>query len=306
MSYTTDIKNEILDSKDSKTALIALLSGFSRNNGIIKNDEFQLTTENEKTAEYIANLFYELYEEHVMIKVRDYVNFSKKKQYILSIYNKTETILKDIGFNDKDNKKLKISPEYIVDGDEEVRAYLKGVFLTGGSINDPKTSQYHMELTFNSADEAVFVQKLLNTFDLNAKLLTRDKGYMVYLKEAERISDFLKILGVNKAVMYFEDIRIYHDKKNQANRLNNCEQANMDKVFTAASIQLQHIEIIEDHMGIELLDEKTKEALEYRKKYPEASLKELSEIMSIETGNKLTKSGLNHRFRKIKELAEKY
>ena len=100
--------------------------------------------------------------------------------------------------------------------------------------------------------------------------------------------------------------RIYRNKKNQANRLNNCEQANMDKVVATATAQLDNIAIIENNLALSLLDEKTKEALEYRKKYPEASLKELSEIISLETGKPITKSGLNHRFRKIKELATKF
>ena len=108
-----------------------------------------------------------------------------------------------------------------------------------------------------------------------------------------------------KAVLYFEDVRIYHETKNHTNRLNNCEQANTDKIIDAANEQLKNINILEDNLAVELLDDKTKEALEYRKKYPEASLKELSEIITIETGNKITKSGLNHRFRKINELASR-
>ena len=160
-----------------------------------------------------------------------------------------------------------------------------------------------MELLIDKPTEAIFVQKLLNIFDLNAKILNRDKGYMIYIKEAERISDFLKIIGAVKAVLYFEDVRIYHDKKNHTNRLNNCEQANTDKIVSSAQAQLKNIEILEENVAIELLDDKTKEALEYRKKYPEASLKELSEIITLETNNKITKSGLNHRFRKINELA---
>ncbi len=104
--------------------------------------------------------------------------------------------------------------------------------------------------------------------------------------------------------MYYENVRVYRDKKNKTNRLNNCEQANMDKVFQTAATQLEQIEIIEETGSIELLDERTQVALQYRKKYPESSLKELSEIISVETGKPLTTSGLNHRLRKIKELAE--
>ena len=154
-------------------------------------------------------------------------------------------------------------------------------------------------------EESVFVQKLLNIFDLNAKILNRDKGYMIYIKEADKISDYLKILGANKAVLYFEDVRAYKDQKNKANRLNNCEQANMDKVFATAADQLNQIEIIERTGSIDLLDERTQVALEFRKKYPESSLKELSEIITVETGKSLTKSGLAHRLRKIKELADR-
>ena len=187
---------------------------------------------------------------------------------------------------------------------EEIRAYLRGVFSCTGSINNPKTSRYHMELLVSKPGESVFVQKLLNIFDLNAKILNREKGYMIYIKEAEKISDYIRILGASKAVMFFEDAKIYREKKNQTNRLNNCEQANMDKVFATATSQLAQIEMIEKTDSLDLLDDRTKEALIYRKKYPESSLKELSEIISLETGKKITKSGLNHRFRKIKELAE--
>ena len=128
---------------------------------------------------------------------------------------------------------------------------------------------------------------------------------MIYIKEAEKISDFLKIIKANKAVLYFEDVRIYHDQKNKTNRLNNCEQANIDRVIQTASEQLEQIKLIEDTNSLDLLDEKTQVAIKYRKKYPEASLKELAEIISIETSKTLTKSGLNHRLRKIKELAER-
>ena len=232
--------------------------------------------------------------------------FYKNKLYLLKVEENLSMILYDLGYYDKNKNYLGTPPEYIIGSSEEVRAYLRGVFLCQGSINDPKTSRYHMELLIEKPEEAVFVQKLLNSFDLNAKILTRDKGYMIYIKEAEKISDYLKLLGASNAVMYFENIRIYRDKKNQTNRLNNCEQANINKVVESASSQVRQIEKIKEHMAIELLDEKTKEAVEYRLKYPEASLKELSEIISLETGKKITKSGLNHRFRKIKELSDKF
>ncbi len=304
MSYTTKIKNEITLRDYPTTEAMALVSGFIRNNGYIEDKKVIITTENVTTRDFLKNFFQNKYDINLDIKTTDSNNFSKNILYVMSFYDKDFMILNSLGVM-RDGSYQNTPSEYIVDGNAEIRGYLRGVFLASGSINDPKTS-YHMEMLVDRPDEAVFVQKLLNIFDMNAKILNRGKGYMVYLKEAEKISDFLKILGANKAVMYFEDVRIYHDQKNRTNRLNNCEQANVDKVISAAMQQLSYIKIIRNNMGVDLLDDKTKEALIYREKYPEASLLELSEIISLETGNKITKSGLNHRFRKIKELAEKF
>ena len=305
MSYTTRIKEEITEIKNTKSEIIAELAGFIRNNGTITNDSIVLTTENKKTVERIKNFLKTEYEVDIKIDTKDNANFSKKELVVMCIDTKVEMILKDIGFLDKDGNHLLTPPTYIVGANEEIRAYLRGVFLCCGSINDPKTSRYHMELLISTPEEAVFVQKLLNIFDLNAKILNRDKGYMIYLKEAEKISDYIKILGANNAVMYFENVRIYREQKNKTNRLNNCEQANIDRAVATATNQLEQIQIIEETSSIDLLDEKTRETLEYRKKYPEASLKELSEIISLETNKPITKSGLNHRLRKIKELADR-
>lgn len=305
MSYTIEIKEEISTHKCTNSEMIAELSGFIRNNATISNNTLFLTTENDFTIERLQSFFNKLYEVELKVEVKDNLNFNKKKLYLLSLNQKLDFILQDIAYYDKENKYLETPPTYIVGANEEIRSYLRGVFLCTGSINNPKTSRYHMELLIQKPNEAVFIQKLLNIFDLNAKILNRDKGYMIYLKEAEKISDYIKILGANKAVLFFENARIYREKKNQTNRLNNCEQANMDRVFLTAEKQLEQINIIEKNDGYNLLDDKTKQAFDYRKKYPESSLKELSEIITIETGKSITKSGLNHRFRKIKELAEK-
>ena len=305
MSYTTSIKNEIAFLEKFKSETIAELSGFIRNSGYIDDNKLFLTTENKKIMENIVSTIKKIYEIKVEVETKRNLNFSKNDLYLIIINERIDFILKDLGFYNNDLEYLDTPPEYIVGANEEIRSYLRGVFLSQGSINDPKTSRYHMEILIDKPKEAIFVQKLLNIFDLNAKILNRDKGYMIYIKEAEKISDFIKIIGATKAVLYFEDIRIYHDKKNRTNRLNNCEQANIDKVVNAAIVQLKNIKELEDNLALELLDDKTKEALYYRKKYPEASLKELSEIISVETGNKITKSGLNHRFRKINELANK-
>lgn len=305
MSYTIKIKEEISEIKSTNSEIIAELSGYFRNNATISSDKIMMTTENKFIVNRIKNYLKDLYNTDCQIDIIENLNFSKKELYQIIISDNLKYILTDLGIIDKENNYLATVPNYIVGANEEIRSYLRGVFLGVGSINDPKTSRYHMELLIVTPEEAVFVQKLLNIFDLNAKILNREKGYMIYLKEAEKISDYIKILGANKAVMYYENVRIYRDQKNKTNRLNNCEQANMDKVIQTAAIQLHQIKVIEENDGLMLLDDKTKETLEYRKKYPETSLKELSEIISLETNKPITKSGLNHRLRKIKELAEK-
>ena len=127
---------------------------------------------------------------------------------------------------------------------------------------------------------------------------------MIYIKEAEKIGDFLRLMGTTKSLLYYEDIRIYRDHVNMTNRLNNCEQANVDKIIQTATDQIKDIELIQKY-GLELLSEKEQVAAIYRLKYKEASLQELSEIISLETNNKITKPGLHHRFDKIKKLAER-
>ena len=300
MSFTGTVKNEITTLKLNETAKIALISGFFRNNYQIIKNSITISSENDSVISYLKELLDSYEEISYSEELLDNNNFSKNKLKGLVI-TKGEEFIRDNFCIDND-----VVPNYLVELDDEVRGYLRGVFLSSGSINDPKTSRYHLEFLINKKEEVVFVQKLLNTYSLNAKLLSRDKGFMLYIKEADKISDFLKIIGCSKAVLYYEEIRVYRDTKNKTNRLNNCEQANMDRVLQTALEQLNYIKILEDNLAVELLDDKTKEALEYRKKYQEASLKELSEIISMETGKQITKSGLNHRFRKIKELALKF
>lgn len=300
MSFTTKVKEEIVSKKLSETENYSILAGFIRNNATWNEDKLELINENEKIITYfkdILDMFKEIkYTEYT----KDSNNFSKNNLHILEIVDGSSFLLDLVAY------KKEVPPDYFFDGKLETKAYLKGVFLNGGSVNNPKTSRYHMEILIDYPEEAVFVQKILNSYNLNIKMLNRNRSYMLYLKEAEKISDFLKIVDANNSVLYYEDVRIYRDKKNQTNRLNNCEQANTDRIIASALEQLNQIEILKKNNAIDLLDDKTKEALYYREKYKEASLKELSDKIAIETGRFISKSGLNHRFRKIKELASKF
>lgn len=304
MSFTTRIKNELSNIYDNINTNKAELSGILRNSYNKELNKLEIITENSTVCKHIYTLFKEIY--NINVKT-EYVSskFSKNRLYSIIINDKLDLILKDLEIVDDKNKYKIIPNEYFLDSEDEKRAYLKGVFLMCGSINDPKTSMYHLEFSIDEKDEADNVSNLLNEFYLNSKVISRDKGYMVYLKEAEKIGDFLRIIGASVAVMYYEDIRIYRDHKNMTNRLNNCEQANFEKSMQSANKQVEDINLIIEKIGMDALDDKLEIVANYRIKYPDVSLQELSEIISYETGKIITKSGLNHRFRKIKEIANR-
>ena len=301
MSFSLDIKNEVARIDVSREELISELSAIVRNSAVI--DEWMtIYIENNVVARRIYKLFKNVYDITPIITVRKKY-FNNGYSYILTVKNKLDEIMEDLSIK-KNGVYQNIPGEYIVDDDELVRAYLRGLFLVAGSINDPKTSRYHLEFLVDNLEYAKFITSLMNGMNLNSKIISREKKYMVYIKEAEKISDFLRIIKAYNGVMYYEDIRIYRDHKNMTNRLNNCEQANIDKVFFTATSHIKDIDKLEEYDMLELIDDKLREVITYRKKYPEASLGELSAIMSND-GIKITKSGLNHRFRKIREIVNK-
>lgn len=303
MSFTANIKEEVTRLEGNVLEYLAELSCIIRNNATIK-EEITITVENNAVARRIFKLIKSIYDVTSVITVRKRYNFNNNLSYILKIKHKKELILKDLSIV-IDGVYQNIPKSYLINDEECLRAYLRGLFISTGSINDPKTSRYHLEFIVDNKEYALFLVELLNRFRLNSKVINREKNYMVYIKEAEKISDFLRIINAYQAVMYFEDIRIYRDHKNMTNRLNNCEQANIDKIFLTAAKQLKDIEKLKEYDLLDVLDEKLKEVVEYRQKYPESSLQELSEIMSSELEYTISKSGLNHRFRKIKEIIKR-
>ena len=303
MSFTGEVKLEIIGLNTMETEKISELSAIIHNSSIIDN-YIKISSENNGVIRYIFSLIKDVYKINPKITVRRGYNYNKNYIYILEIKSKAEEILRDLGIKEG-NKILSIPKSFIIDDDSLIRQYLKGVFLMCGSINDPKKSRYHLEFLVSNLEYGNYLSILLNKYNLNSKVLKRDSKYMVYVKEAEKIGDFLRILGATRSLLYYEDIRIYRDHKNMTNRLNNCEQANVERTMITANDQVKDIEVIINAGGLELLDIKEQIIANYRLKYKEASLTELSEIISIETGQTLTKSGVNHRMKKIKALAQK-
>lgn len=302
MSFTSTVKEEVTRIETTKLENISELSAIVRISSNL-SDSINIIIENNSVARRTFKLIKSIYNITPSITVRN-KKLGKGFTYILNVQNNSKEILEDLSiiYNDKF---LSIPKEYILSDEEQLRSYLRGVFIVSGSVNDPKTSRYHLEFVLDTKEYAEFINKLLNSYELNSKIIKREKKYTVYIKEAEKISDFLRIIKAFSAVMYFEDIRIYRDHKNMTNRLNNCEQANTDKIFITANKQIKDIERLYELDVVDMLDEKLKEVIEYRMKYKESSLSELADIISLETGTEITKSGLNHRFRKIKEILEK-
>lgn len=302
MSFTSIVKNEISKIDGTTAENIAFLSAIVSNSDISLN-KIKIDTENPSVARKVFSTFKELFDIQPKIVIRKGYNYNKNFIYIIEVNKNVIEILTSLALYK--NGILNAPEEYIVDDMDTMRAYLRGVFMIKGSVNDPKKSRYHLEFHFQNEEYADFVIKSINEFYLNSKKLRRENNYMVYIKEAEKIGDFLRIISASNAVMYYEDIRIYRDHKNMTNRLNNMEQANVDKIISTAQKQVNDINLILSIGGMDLLDEKEQLIAKYRIKYPESSLLELSEIISYETNKPISKSGVNHRMKKIQNLARK-
>ena len=192
--------------------------------------------------------------------------------------------------------------EALIHDDEMRRSYLRGAFLAGGSVNNPETSSYHLEIFSLYEDHSEGITQLMNKYELNAKHLERKKGSIAYLKEAEKISDFLSLIGGYQALLKFEDVRIVRDMRNSVNRLVNCETANLNKTVSAAMKHVESIRLIDQEIGLDNLPERLREIAKLRVEHQEVSLKELGEMM---TSGNISKSGVNHRLRKLNEMADK-
>lgn len=302
MSFTSNIKNEISSIEYGESEKMAELSAILNIGVKIYEDKFEIYTENISVARRIYLLIKEIY--HVEIDMdTGYNSLRGNKLVLLSVHDKIDLILSDLCIQ-KNNERIYVPDNYLVDEEHDKQAYLRGVFMMCGSINDPKTSRYHLEFVISNEDTANYVNNLLNEFYFNSKVIKRDKNYMVYIKESEKISDFIKLLNARTSLFYYEDIRIYRDHKNMTNRLNNCEQANVDKMIQASSEQLELIHKLREKRDFDLLEQGIKDICIYKEKYPESSMAELAEIISTETERPITKSGINHRFRKIKEMVK--
>jgi DNA-binding protein WhiA len=238
----------------------------------------------------------------VELLVRKKMRLKKNNVYIVRLKNTARKVLEDLKILSEDFSIIHDISEELVKKKCCKRSYLRGAFLAGGSVNNPETSSYHLEIASMYQEHNQSLCELMNKFGLNSKTLERKKGFITYLKEAEKITEFLNVIGAHNALLRFEDIRIVRDMRNSVNRLVNCETANLNKTIGAALRQVENIRFIEQTVGLQILPGKLREIAELRVAHQDVTLKELGEMVS---GGVISKSGINHRLRKIDEIAEK-
>lgn len=311
MTFSTKTKNEI--SKiviTNKCCQLALLSALIKMTGTIQihginKFGIRLSTENASIARLLFSLLKSCFGISTRVMVKRNTHLKKNNNYTLYIDSEmgSQEVLKVTGILQDGAKGLRLNhklPNHMIKKDCCKRAYLRGVFLGGGSISDPEKT-YHLELVTNSDDYAEEIKDLLNHYELGAKVVVRKGNYVVYIKEGEHIVNLLNLIGAHNALMNLENVRIYKEMRNNVNRIVNCETANLDKTLNAALRQIENISYIKDTIGLEKLPEGLAEIAELRLEYKEASLKELGEMMSPSIG----KSGVNHRLRKLDQIADK-
>ncbi len=311
MSFSSLTKNEISKLPiDRSCCSIAELAAIIRMSGTIQlssmgNVSIKFATENASIARRIFLLLKTLYDANLEVMVRRNRQLKKNNNYMVVVMGTDicKRILFDVGLIPNDNDINFIVdhkiPEKMIKKRCCRRAYIRGAFLGGGSISNPEKS-YHMEFVTNDEEHGNDLMNLINSFGLNARIVTRKGNYVIYLKEGEQIVDILNIIGAHQALLQFENIRVVKDVRNNVNRLVNCETANLNKTVNASIKQVENIEYIDSVIGIEKLPKSLQQLARLRLENRDASLKELGAMMNPPVG----KSGVNYRFKKIEQIAE--
>ena len=305
VSYASDVKKELTSLPVHPEHAKAELAAFLRMNGVLSLHDRQfsldITTENPAIARRIFSLIKTAYKIEPLLIVSKKMKLKKNYQYLVRLQNQVHEILNDLEIFNSESGFITGIPQKIMTSEQRAMSYLRGAFLASGSVNNPETSRYHLEIYSLYEDHNNDLLKLMNSyFYLNAKATKRRSGYIVYLKEAEKIGDFLHIVGAVNAMLAFEDLRIMRDMRNSVNRLVNCDTANLKKIANAAAKQVEDIQLFEKKVGLDNLPEKLSILARFRLSHPELSLKEVA--AQVPDGP-ISKSGVNHRFQKIREMA---
>lgn len=308
MSFSSISKNELSRIRtEGRCCHRALLSAIVRVSGALEFGGFQkmnlrITTENAAVARLVFTLLKKTYKLHTEVIMKE--NNLLKKHHVYEIFIEgANEILLDLGIFKLDEGAITITdgmPFELLQKKCCQKAYLRGVYLGGGSLSAPEKS-YHLEIITHNEIYADELMRFINTtFDLSAKYTQRKKNFIVYIKESEKIVDFLNIVGAHQSLLEYENVRIVKQMRNNVNRVVNCETANLNKTLDASYEQIDSIKFLIEHRGLDALPDKLREVAELRLENPDASLKELGEMLDPPIG----KSGVNHRLKKLMEMAD--
>ena len=310
MSFSAQVKNELARIiHENPQVQLSELSAIIRMSGTLKlmgfnKLSFVINTENPAIARKVFTLIKNCFGITVEIQVNRQSNLKRNNTYVLRVtYDQgANDILEKVGIIEKEGEHLSwvsTIPKHLVSRQDGKRAYLRGAFLGSGSVSDP-AKMYHLEFSTVNIEISQNLRKLLNSYKLNAKIVTRKNNNVVYIKESEHITDLLNLMGAYNALMHLEDIKIKKQMRNDVNRLVNCETANLNKTVDTSMRQIECINYIMEKQGLDYLPENLHEIAMLRVENPDMSLKELGEIMETPLG----KSGVNHRLKKIEMIAE--
>lgn len=304
-SFTQEVKEELCNnSYESIERYKALLSAYIRINGSMvfrnKKSYISLTTENAKIAKFIYKTIGDIYHFHPELSYHTRQNGAIN--YHILIDEESNGIIEDLEISFLEGKISK----NIVKNDDTISGYLAGAFLASGSVNSPKTSNYHLEISLNSENYAKWLAKLFAKYknsDIEPKITKRREHYILYFKKSDQIANFLIMIGAVSSCMEFENIRVDRDFMNSANRLTNMDTANLKRTLEAGKKQINEIKTIDEQLGIDnITNTKVRELCKLRLANENASLSELADLLSQKLDKPITKSNINHLFRSIHSL----
>lgn len=310
MSFSSKVKEELSkDCNNPRHCCIAETAAIISMCGKVVFDEkdrvrIEIHTENVTVARKYFTLLKKTYNINTDISIRHSSSLNKSRSYILSV-NDDETarkilmtcrLMKPFGVIEED---FSISDSLIIQRECCKRAFIRGAFLASGSVSDP-VKNYHFEIVCLSEAKAKQLQMIMETFNINARVIKRRKYFVVYVKDSSQVVDLLNIMGAYNALMDMENVRIVKDMRNNVNRKVNCETANINKTVSAAVKQIEDIRFIQMSSAFDELPESLQEMAELRVRYPEATLAELGQLLDTPVG----KSGVNHRLKKISLFAD--
>lgn len=278
MSFSAEVKKELslLNNLNNKEQVKAELSGYILGgNYTEQNGIGMLVTENQYNTNRLNKLL-----ENVQM---DFENIKKGKNILTKWKSEKRDVIVDID----------------IENDEIKKAVVRGAFLASGSLNEPN-KKYHLELVFSTKENSKYIFYILENFDIECKIIKRKDKFCLYIKDGEEISKFLALIGAKKAVLNYEEIRILREMRSNVNRIVNCETANINKTINVAISQIQDIKYLRRKECFESLPGNLKEIAKIREENPESSLAELGKLLETPIG----KSGVNHRLKKIHEIAE--